>query len=77
MNKLINDLFFEGSDDKTFIISVFESVNEVSMKNYLLKNHKRFSICGGKYWIVSKDSKNVLNDLWKFVNDKYFICLHL
>lgn len=52
IKKLINDLFFQGSNNKVFIITAFESSNEVSMKNYLLKNHKRLKISGGKYWIV-------------------------
>jgi len=30
----------------------FESGNEISMKNYILKPHKRLEISKGKYWIV-------------------------
>jgi hypothetical protein len=55
IQKLIDDLFFKGSSNKIFIITAFESTNEVNMKNYLLKNHKRLSISGGKYWIIHKN----------------------
>ena len=55
IKKLIDDLFFKGSGNKIFIITAFESTNEVNMKNYLLKNHKRLSISGGKYWIIHQN----------------------
>lgn len=55
IKKLIDDLFFQGFNNKIFIITAFESSNEVSMKKYLLKNHKRLSISEGKYWIIRKD----------------------
>ena len=55
IKKLIEDFFFKGSGNKIFIITAFESTNEVNMKNYLLKNHKRLSISGGKYWIIHQN----------------------
>ena len=61
------------------LITTFESFNEVEMKNYLLKPHKRLQIANGKYWIIRKDrsSKSILDHLWRFVRDKWFLCIHL
>jgi hypothetical protein len=49
------------------------------MKNYLLKPHKREQIAEGKFWLIqkSKDCKSILDSLWKFIKDKYFVCIHL
>lgn len=34
------------------LCTAFESGNEIAMKNYILKPHKRLEISKGKYWIV-------------------------
>ena len=50
------------------------------MKNYLLKSDQRLKISSGKYWLIRKaegNSKSVLDNLWKFIKDKYFLCIHL
>jgi hypothetical protein len=46
------------------------------MKNYLLKPHKRLEIVkknGGDVWLVRA---NGLQDCWRFIKDKYFLCIH-
>ena len=65
------------------MLTVFESSNEVDMKNYLLKPHKRISISKGKYWVVKcpanaseEDKQTIFDDLWMFILDKHFICIH-
>ena len=55
------------------MVTAFESANEVSMKNYLLKPHKRLEICKGSVWLVRA---NGLRDCWRFIKDKYSLCLH-
>lgn len=49
------------------------------MKNYLLKPHRRIQICNGNYWIVSKSNRStsILDELWRFIKDKYFLTIHL
>lgn len=45
MEKSVQDtidyLFFTESQAQTLIVTAFESTNEIEMKNYLLKPHKR------------------------------------
>ena len=49
------------------------------MKNYLLKKEERLKIADGKYFMISKqsDQSTILENLWKFIKDKYFLCIHL
>ena len=53
--------------------TAFESSNEVLMKNYLLKPHKRLSLSKGEIWLVSAQG---LRECWKFIKDKFFLCIH-
>lgn len=64
-------LFSEGS---YLLCSAFESANEVTMKKYLLKPHRRRELCKGNLWLVRA---NGLNECWRFIKDKYFLCVHL
>jgi len=75
--RAIDRIFF--TPDAVLVVTAFESANEVNMKNYLLKPHKRLKISCGNYWIIqqSKSQESVLENLWKFIKDKYFVCLHL
>jgi hypothetical protein len=61
------------------VVTAFESFNEVEMKAYLLKPHKRASIANGKFWVIRKtsDSQSIIDNLWMFVKDKFFLCIHL
>ena len=60
------------------VVTAFESFNEVEMKSYLLKPHKRAKISQGKFWVVKKgQASSVMDNLWMFVKDKYFVCIHL
>jgi len=61
------------------VITAFESFNEVEMKSYLLKPHKRASIAQGKFWIIRKneEAESIFDNLWMFVKDKFFLCIHL
>jgi hypothetical protein len=80
VQNVLDALFFNEGDDSTMLlITTFESFNEVEMKNYLLKPNKRLQIANGKYWIIRKDgtSKSILDHLWRFVRDKWFLCIHL
>ena len=73
-------MFFNSSNLKILVVTAFESINEIQMKNYLLKSDQRLQISSGQYWLVRKaegSSKSVLDNLWKFIKDKYFLCIHL
>jgi len=41
INEVLESMFYSGSGDKTLVVTAFESTNEINMKNYILKNHKR------------------------------------
>jgi len=43
------------------------------MKKYLLKPHKRLDYCKNEIWLVKSEG---LNDCWRFIKDKYFLCIH-
>jgi hypothetical protein len=43
------------------------------MKNYLLKPHKRLQICKSNIWVIKCGG---LNECWRFIKDKYFLCIH-
>ena len=77
MRTLIDKLLFQESN-QVLVVTAFESANENTMKNYLLKPHKRLKLAEGKYWIVSRQEgqKSPLENLWRFVKDKYFLCIH-
>lgn len=49
------------------------------MKNYLLKPHKRLEIADGKFFLIRQSNQNesILTDLWRYVKDKCFLCIHL
>jgi hypothetical protein len=74
----LDSLFFTG-ENQTLVVTAFESVNEITMKKYLLKPHKRVQIADGKFWLVQykQGQKSILDNLWQFVKDKYFVCIHL
>ena len=74
----MDNLFFNGSSDKFLILTTFESNNEIEMKNYLLNPLKRLEICNGKFWLIRKgdDNKSILDSIWAFIKDKYFVCIH-
>lgn len=61
------------SEDSYLLVTAFESFNEVVMKNYILKPHKRLELCKREVWLVKV---NGLKDCWRFIKDKYFLCLH-
>ena len=61
------------SEDNYLLVTALESGNEVLMKNYLLKPHKRLELCKGNVWLVKA---NGLSDCWRFIRDKYFLCIH-
>jgi len=65
----LNSLFNPNS---VLVVTAFDSVNEIEMKNYLLKPKKRLQICGGKVWLV----KGGLLNAWQFIKDKHFFCAH-
>lgn len=75
MNARISDLVTSTlySQDSYLLLTAFESANEVNMKNYLLKPHKRLEMCKGEVWLVKA---NGLRDCWRFIKDKYFVCIH-
>lgn len=66
-----NLLFSENSH---FLCTSFESANEISMKNYLLKPHKRISIAKGIIYVVKQGG---FKECWKFIKDKHFFVIHL
>ena len=76
---MINNLLLEGSHNTSLIVTAFESINEIDMKAYLLKPHKRPKISQGKYWLLNKadNAKSVLDQLWMFIKDKFFVCIHM
>ena len=41
VQNLLNGLFLEGSTSTSLVVTAFESVNEIDMKQYLLKPQKR------------------------------------
>lgn len=43
------------------------------MKSYLLESKKRWQIAKGNIWLV----KGGFTNLWPFVRDKHFFCVHL
>ena len=50
------------------------------MKNYLLKPKERLDLADGKYFLVKQregSNESILADLWSFVKDKFFLCIHL
>lgn len=49
------------------------------MKNYLLRPNKRLEIADGRFFVIkrSQNDETILQSLWKFVKDKYFLCIHL
>lgn len=55
VNKAIQRLLFEYNPNRILVISAFESINEIQMKNYLLKPNKRLEISGGKYFLVRQN----------------------
>lgn len=55
------------------LVTNFESVNENSMKSYILEPKNRFEISGKSYQII----KGGLKNLYECVQDKYFVCIHL
>lgn len=55
------------------MITAIESGNEIAMKNYLLKPHKRMEICKGNVWVITHGG---LRDCWRFIKDKFFVCFH-
>jgi hypothetical protein len=59
--------------DSYLVCTAFESSNEVSMKNYILKPHKRLELCKGKVWVVQSGG---LSECWRFIKDKQFLCIH-
>lgn len=59
-------------EDAYFLCTAFESSNEVAMKKYLLSPHRRFDIAKGNYWLI----KGGLKECWRFIKDKYFLCIH-
>mmetsp|Transcript_33206 Transcript_33206/g.50896 ORF Transcript_33206/g.50896 Transcript_33206/m.50896 type:complete len:232 (-) Transcript_33206:1720-2415(-) len=82
--------FLERRAGKYLVVTAFESGNEIDMKNYLLKPHKRIGICKGNFWIVKcEDTQGddmedeldrfctSLDDLWMLISDKCFLCIHL
>jgi hypothetical protein len=71
INRLCQATFF--SESSYFIVTAFESGNEIAMKNYLLKPHRRAELCKGNVWLVRAEG---LRDCWRFIKDKYFFCVH-
>ena len=49
------------------------------MKKYLLRPENRINISTGKYWLIRKAEglDSILDNLWRFIKDKYFLCIHL
>lgn len=79
----IKEVFLSQTADTYLVVTAFESPNEVEMKNYLLKPHKRMRIANGNFWLVKhtegdegKSLRPLLESLWMFVKDKYFLCVH-
>lgn len=66
VRKAIDQLLFTYNPNRILIVTVFEAVNEISMKNYLLKPHKRLEIADGKFYLVRQSNPNesILTDLW-------------
>lgn len=60
------------SDHSYFLCTAFETGNEIAMKNYLLKPHRRQEISKGNYFLI----KGGLDQCWKFIKDKNFLCIH-
>ena len=54
------------------MVTCFESQREEEMKRYLLYPKQRAEIAKGRFWLV----RNPLTELWRFVKDKYFLCVH-
>lgn len=61
------------SENSYLVCTAFESGNEIAMKNYLLKPHKRLEIAKGQFWVVKSGG---LKECWKFIKDKYFLAIH-
>ena len=78
IQSLIDYLFYK-QDNQVLVVTAFETINEIQMKNYLLKQPERLKIAGGKYFLITKqsDQQSILENLWKFIKDKYFLCIHL
>jgi hypothetical protein len=55
VKEVMRKLLLQGSESTMLVVTAFESFNEVEMKSYLLKPHKRASIAQGKYWIIQKN----------------------
>jgi len=65
-------IFF--SPDSYLVCTAFDSANEAQMKNYILKPHKRREISRSHVWLVKAGG---LAECWRFIKDKYFLCIHL
>lgn len=78
VNETVERLLFSYNPNRILVVAAFESINEILMKKYLLKPSKRLQIANGKYFLVrqSKQNESILVDLWKYVKDKYFVCIH-
>lgn len=79
VRSVIENLLLSGSESTMLVVTAFESFNEVEMKSYLLKPHKRSKIAQGNFWVIRKtsDTQSIFDNLWMFVKDKYFLCIHL
>jgi len=54
------------------VCTAFETANEVAMKRYLLKPHRRREIARDRFFVV----RGGIREIWPFVKDKYFIAIH-
>ena len=70
VDELFMELFVRG--DQPILVTAFESVSELEMKNYLLKPDDRWQIANEKFWIMLS-----IKELWTFFKEKQFICIHL
>jgi len=72
IDRICERIFF--SPESYLVCTAFESANEAQMKNYILKPHKRREISRGHVWLVKAGG---LAECWRFIKDKYFLCIHL
>lgn len=70
--KFVEELFSSLFCNGQIVLTMFESISEIDMKQYLVKPMQRWSICKGKCWIIRN-----INDIWRFIKDKHFVCIHL
>lgn len=40
------------NEESVLIVTAFETANENTMKNYILKPHKRLELSKGKIWVI-------------------------